>query len=43
MSINEIKDLIFENCYKRLGSSKKNSYYSMKHLFNNIYCSLQTN
>ena len=31
MSINEIKDCIFENYYKRIGFSKENSYYSMKH------------
>ena len=32
MSINEIKDFIFENYYKRTGFSKESSYYSMKHL-----------
>ena len=31
-SVNEIKDLIFENYYKRIGFSKENSYYSMKRL-----------
>ena len=31
-SINEIKDFIFGNCYKRIGFSKKISYNSMKHL-----------
>ena len=31
-SANEIRDLVFENYYKRIGYSKKNSYYSMKHL-----------
>ena len=30
MSVNEIIDFIFENCYKRIGLSKKNSCYSMK-------------
>ena len=30
MSVNEIKDFIFENYYKRIGFSKENSYYSMK-------------
>ena len=32
MSVNEIKDFIFENYYKRIGFSKENSYYSMKRL-----------
>ena len=32
MSINEIRDFIFEKYYKRIGFSKENSYYSMKHL-----------
>ena len=32
MCINEIRDFIFENYYKRIGCSKENSYYSMKHL-----------
>ena len=32
MSINEIKDFIFEKCYKQIGFSKKISYNSMKHL-----------
>ena len=31
MSVNEIRDFIFENYYKRNGFSKKNSYYTMKH------------
>ena len=44
ISIYEIKDLIFENYYKRVGFSKENSYYySMKHLKKKIYCCLQTN
>ena len=30
MSINEIKDFIFENYYKRIGFSKEISYYSVK-------------
>ena len=29
MSTNEIKDFIFENCYKRIGFSKENSCYSI--------------
>ena len=32
MSINEIKDFIFENYYKRIGFSKESSYCSMKRL-----------
>ena len=30
-TVNEIRDFIFENYYKRIGFSKENSY-SMKHL-----------
>ena len=30
MPINKIRGFIFENYYKRIGFSKKNSYYSMK-------------
>ena len=30
MSVNEIRDFIFKNYYKRIEFSKKNSYYSMK-------------
>ena len=45
MSGNEIRDFIFENYYKRIGISKENSHYSMKHLKKKkkIYCCLQTN
>ena len=32
ISVNEIKEFIFENYYKRIGFSKENSYYSMKRL-----------
>ena len=32
MQVNEIRDFIFENYYKRIGFSKENSYYLMKHL-----------
>ena len=32
MSGNKIRDFIFENYYKRIGISKENSHYSMKHL-----------
>ena len=31
MSVNKIREFIFENNYKRIGFSKENSYYSMKH------------
>ena len=31
MSVNEIRNFIFKNYYKRIGFSKENSYYSMKH------------
>ena len=30
MTVNEIRDFIFENYYKRIGFSKENSYCSMK-------------
>ena len=30
MSINDIKDFIFENYYKRIGFSKEGSYYPVK-------------
>ena len=30
MSVNEIRDFIFESYCKRIGFSKENSYYSMK-------------
>ena len=32
MSINELRDFIFENYYKRIGLVKEESYYSMKRL-----------
>ena len=32
MSVNEIRDFIFENYYKRIGFSKESSYCSMKRL-----------
>ena len=31
MAAIEIRDFIFENYYKRVGFSKENIYYSMKH------------
>ena len=32
MSVNEIKDFIFEKYHKKIGFSKVNSYFSMKRL-----------
>ena len=32
MTVNELRDFIFENCYKQIGFVKESSYYSMKHL-----------
>ena len=32
MSVNDIRDFIFEKYYKQIGFSKENSYYSMKRL-----------
>ena len=32
MSVNEIKDFVLENYYKRIGFSKESSYYSVKRL-----------
>ena len=43
MSVNEIRDFIFENYYKRIEFSKENSDYSMEILKNKITCCLQTN
>ena len=44
MSVNEIRDFIFGNYYKRIVFSKENSYYSMKFLKKKeIYFCLQTN
>ena len=31
MTVNKVRDFIFENYYKRIGFSKENSYYSIKH------------
>ena len=31
MTVKQIRDFIFENYYKRIGFSKENAYYSMKH------------
>ena len=30
MSVNEMRDFIFENYYKKIGFSKESSYYSIK-------------
>ena len=43
MSVNKIRDFIFESYYERIGCSKENSYYSMKRLKKKVYCCLQTN
>ena len=32
MFVNEIRDIVFENYYKRVAFSKQNSYYSMTRL-----------
>ena len=38
-----LKESIFENCYKRIGFTKENSYYSLKYQKNKyLYC-LQLN
>ena len=31
MTVNELRDFIFENYYRRILFSKENNYYSMKH------------
>ena len=43
MSVNELREIIFEYYYKQIGFVKERSYYSMKHLKKKIYCCLQTN
>ena len=43
MSINEIRNFIFENVYKRIEFSKESIYYSIKPLKKNFYCCSQTN
>ena len=32
MTVNEIRDFLFENYYKQIGFSEENSYYSLKRL-----------
>ena len=43
MSVNEIRDFIFGNFYKRIGFSKESSYYSMKGLKKIIVACKQIN
>ena len=43
MYVNEIRDFVFENYYKRIGLPKENNYYSIKRLKKKIYCCSQTN
>ena len=43
ISVNEIRDFIFEKYYERIEFSKENSYHSMKHQKKNIYNCLQLN
>ena len=45
MPANETREFIFKNYYQRIGFSKENSYYSMKHLKKKkkICCCLQLN
>ena len=43
MSVNEIRDFIFENYNKRIEFSKEKSYCSMKRSKKKICCCLQTN
>ena len=31
MAIKELRDFIFKNYYRKIGFTKENSYYSMKH------------
>ena len=37
MSVNEIRNFIFENYYKQIAFSKENSHYSMKPQEKKIY------
>ena len=43
MYVDEIRDFIFENYYKRIGFFTESSYYSMKGSKKKIYCCSQTN
>ena len=42
MTVNELRDLIFENDYKRIGFVKEKSYYSMKRLKRKYLLLLET-
>ena len=43
MPVNEIRDFIFEDYYKRIGFSKENSYYSVENQKKVIYNCLKLN
>ena len=43
ISVNEIKDFIFENYYKRIVFSKENSSYSMEYLKKKVLLLLENN
>ena len=43
MLVNELREFIFENYYKRIGFVKERSYYSMKRLKKKLCYCLQTN
>ena len=32
MAVKELQDFLFENYYRRIGFTKENNYYSVKHL-----------
>ena len=38
MSVNEIRELVYENYFKQIGFHKENSYYSMRRLKKNCCC-----
>ena len=42
MSVNEIRDFIFENYYKQTDFSKEYCYYSMTRLKEKFYCYSET-
>ena len=42
ISVNKLRNFVFENCYKQIAFIKERSYYSMKPLTKSC-CSLQTN
>ena len=43
MSVNELREFIFENYYKRIGFVKERRYYSIKCLKKNFCYCLQPN